>query len=98
MSNTLTMEVPAGTINQTTRHVDMDDVALYWAIGPDQPDPPSTAGRRSNPPRILFSWVRPPMGRPPGGFPGGGGFPRGGGFPGGFPGGGGPPAPVVPGG
>jgi hypothetical protein len=29
MSNTLTMEVPAGTINQTTGHIDTDDVALY---------------------------------------------------------------------
>jgi hypothetical protein len=103
MSNTLTMEVPAGTINQTTGHVDTDDVALYRAIGPDQPDPPSTMGRRSDPPRIPFGWVRPPMGGPPGGFPRGGGFP--GGPPGGFPGGGGPPmpvplppAPVIPGG
>jgi hypothetical protein len=33
MSNTLTMEVPAGTINQTTGHIDADDIALYWAIG-----------------------------------------------------------------
>jgi hypothetical protein len=97
MSNTLTMEVPAGTINQTTGHVNADDVALYRAIGPDQPDPPSMMGRRSDPPRIPFGWVRPPMGGPPGGFPGG--------PPGGFPGGGGPlmlvplpPAPVVPGG
>jgi hypothetical protein len=29
MSNTLTMEVPAGTINAITGHVDVDDVALY---------------------------------------------------------------------
>jgi hypothetical protein len=29
MSNTLTMEVPAGTINPTTGHVDADDAALY---------------------------------------------------------------------
>jgi hypothetical protein len=29
MSNTLMMEVPAGTINQTTGHVDADDTALY---------------------------------------------------------------------
>jgi hypothetical protein len=91
MSNTLTMEIPVGTINQTTGHVNEDDVALYQAIGPDQPDPPSMVGRRSDPPRIPFRWVRPPMGGPPGGFPGGGGgFPGGGG---GFPGGG-PPAPV----
>jgi hypothetical protein len=96
---TLTMEVPAGTINPRTGHID-DDAALYRAIGPDQPDPPSTAGRGSNPPKIPFGWVRPPAGGPPGGFPGGflggfpGGFPRGRGFPGGFPGGGGPPMPV----
>jgi hypothetical protein len=89
MSNMLTMQVPAGTINQQTGHVDVDDVALYRAIGPDQPDPPSMTGRRSDPPRIPFGWVR-----PPGGFPGGGGPPGGRGFPGGFPGGGGPPAPV----
>jgi hypothetical protein len=101
MSNTLTVEVPAGTINPVTGHVDADNVALFQAIGPDQPDPPSTTGRRSNPPRIPFGWVRPPMGGPPGGFPGSGGFPGGGGHPGGggypgggFPGGRGPPAPV----
>jgi hypothetical protein len=89
MSNTLTMEIPAGTINQITGHVDADNIALYRAIGPDQPDPPSTAGRRSDPPRIPFGWVRLPMGGLLGGFPrGGGGFPRGGG----------PPAPVVLGG
>jgi hypothetical protein len=106
---TLTMSVPAGTINQQTGHIDADDAALYRAIGLDQPDPPSMVGRRSDPPRIPFGWVRPPMGGPPGGFPGGRGFPGGGGYPGGppggFPGGGGPPmpvplppAPVVPGG
>jgi hypothetical protein len=72
---TLTMQVPAGTINQQTGHVDVDDAALYWAIGPDQPDPPSTTGRGSNPPRILFGMVRPPIGGPAGGFPGGGGPP-----------------------
>jgi hypothetical protein len=96
MSRTLTMPVPTGTINPITGHVNEDDVALYRAIGPDQADPPSTQGRRSKPPRIPFGWVRPPLGGPPGGFPGGGGgFPGGGGgFPGsggGFPGGGGPP-------
>jgi hypothetical protein len=102
---TLTMQVPAGTINPQTGHVDADDAALYRAIGPDQLDPPSTTGRRSNPVRIPFGWVRPPMGGPPGGFPGGGGHPGGRGFPGGgfpgggfpgggFLGGGGPPAPV----
>jgi hypothetical protein len=112
MSRTIAMPVPTGTINPVTGHVNEDDVALYQAIGPDQADPPSTQGRRTEPPRIPFGWVRPPLGGPPGGgFPGGGG-PPGGGFPGGggppgggFPGGGGPPvpvplppAPVVPGG
>jgi hypothetical protein len=92
MSRTLTMPVLMGTINPITGHVNEDDVALYQAIGPDQADPPSTQGRRSEHPRIPFGWVRPPLGGPPGGFPGGG--PPGGGFPGGgggFPGGGGPP-------
>jgi hypothetical protein len=89
MSNMLTMEVPAGTINQTTGHINEDDAALYWAIGPDQPDPPSMAGRRSDPPRIPFGWVRPPMGGPPGGFPGGRGPPALVPL---------PPTPVVPGG
>jgi hypothetical protein len=96
MSRTLTMPVPAGTINPITGHVNEDNVALYQAIGPDQADPPSTQGRRSKPPRIPFGWVRPPFGGGPpgGGFPGGGG-PPGGGFPGGGgPPGGGPPAPV----
>jgi hypothetical protein len=41
MSNTLTMEVPAGTINPITGHINPDDAALYQAIGPDQPDQPS---------------------------------------------------------
>jgi hypothetical protein len=106
MSHTITMPVPAGTINPITGHVNEDDVALYQAIGLDQADPPSTQGRRSEPPRIPFGWVRPPLRGPPGGIPSGGG-PPGGGFPGGgggFPGGGfpgsggppggGPPAPV----
>jgi hypothetical protein len=93
MSNTITMPVPVGTIDPRTGHINEDDVALYQAIGPDQADPPSTTGRKSDPPQIPFRWVRPPMGGPPGGFPGGGG-PPGGGFPGGFPGGGGPPTPV----
>jgi hypothetical protein len=86
MSCTLTMPVPVGTINPQTGHVNEDDVALFRAIGPDQADPPSVTGRRSDPPQVLFGWVRPPMGGPPGGFPGGGG--------GGFPGGRGPPTPV----
>jgi hypothetical protein len=114
MSHTLTLPVPTGPIDPRMGHINEDDVALFRAIGPDQADPPSTTGRRSNPPRIPFGWVRPPMGGPPGGFPGGSGFPGSGGFPGGsgFPGGGGghpggggppapvplPPAPVVPGG
>jgi hypothetical protein len=111
MSHTLTMPVPVGTIDPQTGHVNEDDIALYHAIGLDQADPPSTTGRRSDPPRIPFGWVRPPMGGPLGGFPSGGGPPRGGGFPGGFPGGRGfpggggpptpvplPPAPIVPGG
>jgi hypothetical protein len=45
MSCTMTMEVPAGTINPHMGHMEMpmnpDDVALYHAIGPDQPDPPT---------------------------------------------------------
>jgi hypothetical protein len=87
---TLTMEVPEGTIDPITGHINADDAALYRAIGPDQADPPSTPGRRSEQPRIPFGWVRPPTGGPPGGFPGGG-FPRRGGPPGGVPGGGGFP-------
>jgi hypothetical protein len=100
MSHTLTIPVPVGTIDPHTGHINEDDVTLYQAIGPDQADPPSTTGRRSDPPQIPFGWVRPPMGGPPGGFPGGGSAPGGGGFPGGFlggggfPGGGGPPTPV----
>jgi hypothetical protein len=58
MSRTVTMEVPAGTINPITGHMEnADDLALHRAIGPDQPDPPSSAGRsRSEPPRIPFGW------------------------------------------
>jgi hypothetical protein len=58
------MEVPAGTINPTTGHVDADDAALYRAIGPDQPDPPSVGGtdRTTN---IPFGWIRPQGGAPP---------------------------------
>jgi hypothetical protein len=40
MSHTLTMPVPAGTINPITGHVNEDDAALFRAIGPDQADPP----------------------------------------------------------
>jgi hypothetical protein len=91
MSCTMTMEAPAGTINQHTGHMEMpmdpDDVALYQAIGPDQPDPPSNREGRASP-RIPFGW---PRGGPPGQGPGGGPFGRG--PPGGRrpPGGGGPP-------
>jgi hypothetical protein len=107
MSNTLTMEVPAGTINPITGHVDADDAALFRAIGPDQPDPPSISGTEQTT-HIPFGWIRPQGGRmpepgryiyggggPPGGGPPGRGPPRGG-PPGGGPPGGGPPAPIPP--
>jgi hypothetical protein len=114
MSNTLTMEAPAGTINPITGHVNDDDVALFQAIGPDQPDPPSV-GSTDRTTHVPFGWIRPQRGGmpeprryiyggPPGGGPPGGPFgPPGGGPPGGGPPGGGPPmpippAPVVPGG
>jgi hypothetical protein len=94
MSNTLTMEVPAGTINPITGHVDADDAALFRAIGPDQPDPPSVSGTDRTT-HIPFGWIRPqgggmpkprryiygggpPGGGPPGRGPPGGGPPRGG--------------------
>jgi hypothetical protein len=109
MSNTLTMEVPAGTINPVTGHVDADDVALFRAIGPDQPDPPSVSGTDRTT-HVPFGWLRPQGGRMPeprryiygGGGPPGGNPPRGGppggpfGPPGGGPPGGGPPAPIPP--
>jgi hypothetical protein len=86
MSNTLTMEIPAGTINPVTGHVDADDAALFRAIGPDQPDPPSVSGTERTT-HIPFGWIRPQGG----GMPdprryiyGGGGPP------------GGPPAPIPP--
>jgi hypothetical protein len=104
MSNTLT--VPTGTINLVTRHVDKDNTALFRAIGPDQPDPPSV-GSTDRTMHIPFGWLRPhgngpPEGRwyiyrgPPHGPPGGpfGGPPGGGPF--GGPPGGGPPAPLPP--
>jgi hypothetical protein len=110
MSNTLTMEAPAGTINPITGHVDADDAALFRAIGPDQPDPPSVGGT-DHTTHVPFGWIRPQSGRmpepgryiygggggPPGGGPPGGG-PPGGPFrpPGGGPPGGGPPAPIPP--
>jgi hypothetical protein len=104
MSRTVTMEVPAGTINPITGHMEnADDLALHRAIGPDQPDPPSSAGRsRSEPPRIPFGWPRggPPYKGPPGGGfggPPGGGGPFGGPLGGGGPPGGAPmPMPVAP--
>jgi hypothetical protein len=108
MSNTLTLEVPAGTINPVTGHVDADDAALFRAIGPDQPDPPSISGT-DHTTHVPFGWIRPQGGRMPeprryiyGGGPPGGGPPRGGppggpfGPPGGGPPGGGPPAPIPP--
>jgi hypothetical protein len=105
MSNTLTTEVPAGTINPITGHVDDDDAALYRAIGPDQPDPPSTGGTEVNP-QIPFGWIRPQgsgmpqpgryiYGSPPAGPFGG---PPGGRLPFGGPPGGGLPFGGLPGG
>jgi hypothetical protein len=103
MSNTLTMEVPAGTINPVTGHVNDDDAALFRAIGPDQPDPPSVGGTDRTT-HVPFGWIRPQgggmpeprryiYGGPPGGSfnPPGRGGPPGGGPPGGGPPGGGPP-------
>jgi hypothetical protein len=108
MSNTLTMEVPAGTINPVTGHVDADDAALFRAIGPDQPDPPSVSGTDRTT-HVPFGWIRPQSGRMPeprryiyGGGPPGGNPPRRGppggpfGPPGGGPPGGGPPVPIPP--
>jgi hypothetical protein len=108
MSNTLTMEAPAGTINQIMGHVDADDAALYRAIGPDQPDPPSIGGTDRTT-HVPFGWLRPQGGGLPeagryiyGGSPRGpfrgppGGGPPGGGPPGGGPPGGGPPMPIPP--
>jgi hypothetical protein len=110
MSNTLTMEVPAGTINPITGHVDADDAALFRAIGPDQPDPPSISGTDKTT-HVPFGWIRPQGermpeprryiyggGGPPGGNPPRRGPPGGGPFgpPGGGPPGGGPPVPIPP--
>jgi hypothetical protein len=105
MSNTLTMEVPAGTINPVMGHVDADDAALFRAIGPDQPDPPSISGTEGTT-HVPFGWIRPQGGGMPGprryiygGGPPGGPFgPPGGGPPGGGPPMSIPPAPVVGGG
>jgi hypothetical protein len=86
MSNTLTIEAPAGTINPITGHVNNDDAALFRAIGPDQPDPPSVGGT-DHTTHVPFGWIRPQGGRMPepgryiyggGGGPPGGGPPRGG--------------------
>jgi hypothetical protein len=106
MSNTLTINAPAGTINPITGHVNDDDAALFRAIGPDQPDPPSVGGTDRTT-HVPFRWIRPQGGRmpeprryiyvgggPPGGGPPGGGPPGGPfGHPGGpfGPPGGGPP-------
>jgi hypothetical protein len=105
MSNTLTMEVPAGTINPVTGHVDADDAALFRAIGPDQPDPPSISGTERTT-HIPFGWIRPQGGGMPdprryiygGGGPPGRGPPVGGppGGPFGPPGGGPPGGPFGP--
>jgi hypothetical protein len=100
MSNTLTMEVPAGTINPVTGHVDADDAALFRAIGPDQPDPPSISGTEGTT-HVPFGWIRPQGGGMPGPrryIYGGGPPPPGGGPPGGpfGPPGGGPPMPIPP--
>jgi hypothetical protein len=99
MSNTLTMEVPAGTINPVTGHVDADDAALFRAIGPDQPDPPSISGT-DRMTHIPFGWIRPQGGRmpEPARYIYGGGGPPGGGPPGGGPPGRGPPRGGPPGG
>jgi hypothetical protein len=100
MSNTLTMEVPAGTINPVMGHVDADDAALFRAIGPDQPDPPSVSGT-DHTTHVPFGWIRPQGGGMPGPrryIYGGGPPPPGGGPPGGpfGPPGGGPPMPIPP--
>jgi hypothetical protein len=102
MSRTLTTEVPAGTINPITGHVNDDDAALYRAIGPDQPDPPSVGGTDRTT-QIPFGWIRPQAGGMPdprryiyGGPPAGLFGPPGRGPPGGGPPGGGPPIPIPP--
>jgi hypothetical protein len=85
MSNTLTINAPAGTINQITGHVNDDDAALFRAIGPDQPDPPSVGGTDRTT-HVPFGWIRQQGERMPeprryiygGGGPPGGNPPRGG--------------------
>jgi hypothetical protein len=88
MSNTLTMEIPGGTINPITGHVNDDDAALFRAIGPDQPDPPSVGGT-DHTTHVPIGWLRPQSGRMP--EPGRYIYGGGGGPPGGGPPGGGPP-------
>jgi hypothetical protein len=101
MSNTLTMEVPVGTINPITGHVDADDAALFRAIGPDQPDPPSLSGTERTT-HVPFGWIRPQGGGMPKPrryiYGGGPPPPPRGGPPGGpfGPPGGGPPMPIPP--
>jgi hypothetical protein len=103
MSNTLTIEVPTGTINPTTGHVDLDNAALYWAIGPDQADPPSISGTERTT-YVPFGWIRPQGGGMPEprryiyGGPPAGPFARQPGGPGGGPPGRGPPIRGPPGG
>jgi hypothetical protein len=85
MSNTLTISAPAGTINPITGHVNDDDAALFRAIGPDHPDPPSVGGTDRTT-HVPFGWIRPQGERMPeprryiygGGGPPGGNPPRGG--------------------
>jgi hypothetical protein len=104
MSNIVTMEVPAGTINQITGHVEADDEALHQAIGPDVPNPPSVGGTDRTT-HVPFGWIRPQGERMPkprryiyGGPPAGPFGPPGGGPPGGGPPGRGPPGGGPPGG
>jgi hypothetical protein len=85
MSNTLTINAPTETINPTTGHINDDDAALFRAIGPDQPDPPSVGGTDRTT-HVPFGWIRPQGERMPeprryiygGGGPPGGNPPRGG--------------------
>jgi hypothetical protein len=106
---TATITEPTGTINPVTGHVDDDEAAIFRAIGPDQPDPPSITGRNSNQQQtyVPFGWLRPQVEDLPGrrmpyqGPPGGGfgpprGLPGGGPPGGGYPGGPPPPMPMPP--
>jgi hypothetical protein len=101
MSNTLT--IPTGTINPITGHINEDDAALFRAIGPDQPDPPSV-GSTDRTTHIPFGWIRPQGGGAPAprryiyGGPPAGPFAPLGGPPGGGPPGRGPPGRGPPGG